>query len=54
MTYGALSAKQNAEALPAEELEVQGAMVAEAAEKEHDDHAKAQPLSEPKGRVEGA
>lgn len=40
--HGALSARQNAEALPAEELEVQGAMAAEEAEKTHQEQEKAQ------------
>lgn len=46
VAHHALSAKQNAETLPIEELEVQGAIVAESAEKSHDENQKALALAE--------
>lgn len=41
VSHHVLSEKQNAETIPAEELEVQGAIVAEEVEKSHIDHEKA-------------
>lgn len=55
VAHQALSAKQNAEAIPTEELEVQGAIVAEEAEKTYEDHEKTAPqVTDKKSQVDSA